>query len=1780
MITRIPNIGLSGRLALLSSGPFHRVIVVALLIGLMEIFASAQNIQYTQGSVGSGLEDTIHVPLYTYPGRGSTSLSVSLSYSSRVWRIGSLATINNNLFTRYQTITEAIYAEYSMAGWKSSLDLPIVEWPRNDDTYYYTGRPFCAVCGSNLRQFRVARVYIIMPNGTKYELRKRDQPYEGSIDMVGTFYAVDGSRLRYDSTGQSTGTLFLPDGTRYVLNGGTAQYIDHNGNTLNYNASTRQWTDTLGRAINVPLPANPTVGEQSYYLPGVPLPYKFIWKHLSDTGVLTPLSGGVIPTRKPIANEYLPLPNQPPTPPSGNNFPITIQSTYSELPSLFISAASSDDDTGPYTLVVGRGQVGSALFDPIVLTEIVLPNNLSYRFTYNIYGEIDKVVYPTGGFERYTYSTLPAIGDLKQPYVQANRGVTLRQLSANGTGNDLVDWLYESTGSRITVTPPLNGARTETYRSIFPTPEHQGTQGSLTYYWPFGFEDARQGQVYEERVYAPGEGGAMLRRTLREFDQTGNAVQPSIPALDPTMKSAYRNARLRKEVILMLDTGGDALAKTITHDYEPNEYELSTGLDRTITTETHFASIAQTTGQSGLITAMTAGPLASRAETTYLDNSAYQSRNILGLPTSVVLTDASLQIVSRTDYVYDETAYPLLTYTDLTGPDYIDPGTSARGNVTTSKRYVDIGTNLYLETHAQFDQCGNLRNAWDVRGIESQTQYSSTYKHAFVTQATTAIPDPSGNHGSSVAFTMTSTFDLTTGLPLTTTDANGQSTSFSYKDDLGTTDPLNRLRKVTRPDGGWTKYSFGEALGDLFVLTEMRQDATRTVKTFQYLDPLGRVTRSFVGEGTNGFLATDTMYDQLGRVWKVSNPYRTSALDGVPDLSHSSNWTASQYDVLGRVNLITLQDGSTVQSSYQGVYTTVTDQAGRQRRQKKDALGRIVRVDELNASGSLGSEDAPTQATYYEYNTQGDLIHIAQGANPVQHRYFKYDALGRLTYERQVEQAGTFTVSDPVSGNNAWSRKLVYDESVGGANYKGLLTSVYDARNIETQFRYDNLNRVYQVTYSDSTPTVTNKYDQTRTGYFNKGRLTEATTAAVGSLPATAQVYNSDLMGRVVNNQQSVGAETYTMSYSYNLGGALTSETYPSGRVVSHTYDEAARLSQVSSGTTVYASQFDYSSSSGLLKSFTMGNETVESYVYNSRLQIQSLDLTKSGVPLQHYDYKYGVYDPVSNTLDESKNNGNIAQIDSFIGTQKEWQQRFAHDSMGRLSTVREFRGDNNQQTYRVNYEYDVFGNRYQKQAQNSGNPFTQKWVEAGQIDQTSNRFSSGVTYDDAGNITVDSKFRNLQFQYDANNRQKQSANVDGTGAVVSVYDAGGQRVATQVAGSLTKMLVYDATGKLVAEYNSTTVSGGTQYVFSDHQGSPRTITSSGGVVISRHDYLAFGEELGTVGMRTSSQGYAAADAARLKYAGMEGDEATGMAHTLWRQYDSYSGRWTTPDPYGGSMTVADPQSFNRYVYVNNNPVNQIDPTGLMLSDIGVYQTEDPEGAKIAEDQSLRDLQQSVNEDYERRHRPPVPSTLLHDLGHSGGSQDADDSEESSEQNHASLGYGRIVASGRNRIEQKCDTWVVTEKDGVVVSQRLESTVTVGVSKDVTTASIVYSNKLVGESAQEDPWYGLFRGDVRGHIIGRALGGGGKSSNLFSQNPAMNNSLYKKVENGVRKTLTKHKDWTANLQIDLVYTAPTCKAGITPNPRDFRPVAVVYVVQYVDAQGRIASGSFDVIPNP
>jgi RHS repeat-associated protein len=56
---------------------------------------------------------------------------------------------------------------------------------------------------------------------------------------------------------------------------------------------------------------------------------------------------------------------------------------------------------------------------------------------------------------------------------------------------------------------------------------------------------------------------------------------------------------------------------------------------------------------------------------------------------------------------------------------------------------------------------------------------------------------------------------------------------------------------------------------------------------------------------------------------------------------------------------------------------------------------------------------------------------------------------------------------------------------------------------------------------------------------------------------------------------------------------------------------------------------------------------------------------------------------------------------------------------------------------------------------------------------------------------------------------------------------------------------------------------------------------------------------------------------------------STGLDYAQQRYYAPSIGRFTTADPYIASASTVNPQSWNRYAYVNNDPVNLRDPEGL-----------------------------------------------------------------------------------------------------------------------------------------------------------------------------------------------------------------------------------------------------------
>lgn len=1438
--------------------------VFVILVAFGFVSVSAQNVQHSKNSEDLGLRHNftvdpvslslnLQITLANYNGRGGSTLPVVMRYSSKVWRLdyfdfkppcqpppGACDDIT-------YTMLNAMYGdpdyERISPGWSSTLELPTVI--SNSEWFVGTGEPCdyekCGETGTDRNYIR--RLRLRMPDGSTHEMRADDNIYYYTQQPTYpiTYNAVDGSHLRYVATGDSSAqaTIYLPDGSRYITenNGwGNGQFVDRHGNTLTYTSSNNTWIDSLGRSI--------TLGS----LPGFnnsTVNFSYTYRQLKVTG--DPEQSALTDFDQALAYR-------------GPGGWWGAPETY---PALFNSFSGSDK--------IGSGD----LFNPSVLYEIQAPGGRKYTFTYNIYGEIDKVVYPTGGYERFEYAPVPGITALNQPYALTNRGVVRRWVSPDGTPGSEQEWQYgaeeiSQTVLRTFVVAP-NGTVTERY-------VHRGRLPSQK---PFDFDDAKSGMVFEECTYqqgaSHGQKGAMLRRTLTEWSMSQYVKQGGgIPG----GFVVSRDPRVTKQVEIVLDTGGDALAGTTT-------YQHDTDLNVISASQYDYATVPSATAQTGAISVMPQGDLLRTSETTFLVNDpaidsttrdAYRARSLLSLPTSTRIKNGQGTIVAEGEVHYDEGSYPLLTYGAVTG--WSDPGTNVRGLATTSRNKL-IANNTWIESHIQYDQCGSPRKAWDALGNLSETEYASTNHYAYPTRMISADPDAAGPL---VSLITTTAYDFASGLVLSTTDANNQTTTMEYAefDVLGNANPLQRLTKINRPDGGWTSFGYSDAPGAASVVTRTALDASRYTEATQHFDGLGRPWRSVLSEGVTSIYA-DTQFDNMGRAWKQSNPYRGG---------EAVLWTTSGFDALGRGTSLTSPDNAVVNTSYSGNTVTVTDQAGKARKSVTDGAGRLKEVYE-DPSGL-------NYVTNYSYDALDNLITVNQGS---QTRTFVYDSLKRLTSATNPEGG---TISYQYDGN-------------------GNLTQKTDSRvpAVTTTFVYDALNRVTNRSYSDGTPGVAYSYDAA--GVTNsKGRLTSV-SSSVSSYSYTSY----DAMGRVLGSMQTTDGQAYPMSYSYDLAGNMISQTYPSGRVAASEYDAAGRLAGVknqSSGlyyagaaATDATNRLQYTAH-GATSQMRLGNGLWEHTNFNSRLQPTQIGLgtASTNSSVLQLDYGYGT----------TSNNGNVlSQTISILGLTL--SQTYSYDQLNRLEIANEGGGA----SWKQRFLYDRYGNR-----RIDADPANTSPGLVGPnpvLSEINNRIVAQAgeqyLYDAAGNLTRDREGQT--FAFDGENKMTSFNGGASQGGADYSYDGDGRRV-KKVAGGPTivsTVFVYNVAGQLVAEYSdaSSTGPGGTSYLTSDTLGTPRVITGTNQGVKARHDYLPFGEELlASTGGRTTAQGYVE-DNLRQKYTSKERDVETGLDYFGERYYSSTVGRFTTVDPLGASARLSNPQSMNRYVFVLNNPLRYVDPDGL-----------------------------------------------------------------------------------------------------------------------------------------------------------------------------------------------------------------------------------------------------------
>lgn len=1487
-----------------------------------------------------------NLPLGSLPaGRGGMSAGVNLRYDSKMW---DLFTYDIERFTTTHDVQTLLKSDEGgwRYGYKYALKLEYLRLGLNEG--------YCETGGNNEKLYPY-KLQMVLPDGGKHTLYNKDymdytgeymrifpdgrpacpsgqfpDPVTGTI----TYFTTDGTFLRVDLITDSDSdwenniwTLYAPDGTTVIHNpaSGISQRIkDRNGNYIDVienttdsgysNHPTTYLKDQLDRKVVIEYgAATDEDWIHSSGFDGEPLKTRVKWKNITVNKAY-------------FASEMAPSP--------------------------------LDQNAWENLAVNQEFRVVEKVYLPIQAGNPAT-DDLYYTFDYNVnttsatdvgWGEVSRVTLPSGAYADYSYffddvSGCNSTTCITTEEVLLNRPVE-KQLHYDkqydgATVGETETWAYTPSITNndlrsiagVTVTSPDGSTTTEQYaeNSAFSSqtqPEHV------------------KGEVYK----TVGADGTVVERIYR----SNMPMNYSSSTSDYSFLKA--NRFVKYEFTSITDNSG-TLTKTAIKEYsrdkngnvtEVKEYDY-----------VPYSGTGSVPRSSGFPTGLPSGATPARitkteyyndtpdsTSTTYTDTESYHlasSPRLLSLPKSMEVQNGSGTPQTRSELTYDYTSYSSNTKGgNATETKAFD---SFKGGTTRSYSNPLTSTNS-ISTSATYDSYGNPTQTTDANGVQTTITYGSIngYTGLYPTQTEAA------SNYSGLKRTTTAIYDFYSGLVTSTTDEDNDVTSATEYDDLGR--PTKVAAAVGLSAEVWTQTVYDDVNRLVIVKSDLETKGDARKVATQFYDQLGRVrlvksledaaTQSATNE-TDGIKVQSRYLTSGSYSYQLSsNPYRASTSSGASS-EESMGWTRSKTINTGKHSEVESFSGATlpypflttgyntnstgvVMTDSDGERTLITDQAGKQRIRKSNALGQMTDVWEIMAvsDSATVSVTFPNQSgiaygyqTSYTYNTLSNLVQVYQpiGTSGGQTRSFSYSSLSRL-----------LTTANPESGTISY----VYDNN-------GNLTSKTDARPITTTYSYDALNRVTDRVYSDSTPDVTYTYGSVAPAI---GKLTKVDNGF-----SKTEYTQFDILGKVKKSKQTTDGTAYNeMEYTYNLSGALIEEKYPSGRIVKNVLDNNGDLSMVQSkknssyGYWNYADNFTYTAA-GAVSSMQLGNFKWESTEFNSRLQPTQIALgtTQAAYDILKLNYTY-------NSSGQTDNNGNILTQTitvPTVGSDPGFSavQTYTYDTLNRIHDAKEMISTT--ETWKQTFDYDRYGNRKFNESLTTTLPkncgtspnFTVCTADNPTANTSDNHLSTsaGFTFDAAGNTIKNPQ--NRKFTYDGENKQIKVETVDSGGTVTGTLgeyfnDGDGRRVKKVVPGGETTIFVYDASGKMVAEYSTQLeTTPQVSYLTNDHLGSPRINTDQNGAVTARHDYQPFGEEIAT-SQRMTDLGYNS-DEIRKKFTSYERDDETDLDFAQARYYAKNLGRFNSPDPTLASIKQINPQTFNRYSYVLNSPLVYIDPFGL-----------------------------------------------------------------------------------------------------------------------------------------------------------------------------------------------------------------------------------------------------------
>ena len=802
----------------------------------------------------------------------------------------------------------------------------------------------------------------------------------------------------------------------------------------------------------------------------------------------------------------------------------------------------------------------------------------------------------------------------------------------------------------------------------------------------------------------------------------------------------------------------------------------------------------------------------------------------------------------------------------------------------------------------------------------------------------------------------------------------GFRTSLTGPNGLVTTwipDALGRMNQEIRADGTNTTISYQWGNTGCPTNTVYRMDTTTSGAPDQYqcFDKKGRD----IGEAVRGFdgqwRRTDTEYDNLGRVSRVS---RSHVLNASP-----AAWTVTTYDILNRP--VTVNSPITGTTTYRyGIYgnlpgethakgqsVLITNGLGQQTLTVSNAQGQKLAVrdalnnwigftyDPVGSMASVTDPDGNQIAT--TYNLRGEKIRVDDPDMGIW--VYAYNVLGELTSQTDAKQQtlvmeydklGRMTRRYLQTEPNRTEERWIWDyfpaeqSNNRGKSIGKLVREI--AAGFSRDHYYDGLGRPYQ---------ATTRID----GQVYNGTLSydSYSRPAIRTYPGNQNVrveheYNGHGYLDKVFDADSPGI-VYWQGLSVNDDGNFTQERI-GGIRTEHNYDAAhGRLDSIVTGTegSLQSLAYDFDNQGNLKTRTDHRQGTSESFVYDSLNRLKAITTMAGGSYSRNF-----FYDALGNieTKDGkaySYENGRPHAVSS-AGV-----HNYRYDANGNLyqGAGRSLTWDHRNRVTRINdgtsgvsldFAYDVNGDRYEQIIARSGAPlpFASCDLDGQQIQNQSVaagnalfcQHATGLIGSDPQLVIDSGALACLQapqiilqpgFAVRLGGRLRTGLSIApacNTGTITETIHYVGdlERIARSDSGTTYRHHIR-ANGKAVA-IRITGSGAETRYLLRDHLGSVDLIVNHNGQIRERPSFEAWGER------RPANWSNAPApDSIEPRgFTGHEHLDSVGLIHMNGRVYDPELGRFLSPDPF--IQFPDNSQGYNRYSYVLNNPISVTDPSG------------------------------------------------------------------------------------------------------------------------------------------------------------------------------------------------------------------------------------------------------------